>query len=744
MPRSVAATLLLIFFGAHLGLLPRTLEDLDSINFALGVRQFDVSRHQPHPPGYPVFIALAKVSTRAVRAAGFEAAAPRGLAIWSAVAGVASLPALLLFFRALERRERIAWWATAVTAAAPLFWSTALRPLSDMTGFAFAIAAQALSALALRRAIDPGDASPGGLSAERAVILAGLLAGIAAGVRVQTAVLTVPLLLLALFAPGTGLSPRSRILAIGATAAGVLLWAIPLLIVSGGLTAYLQALGTQAGEDFSGVVMLWTHRQVRVAAHAVLDSFVWPWGWRLGIVVCALAAIGAVRIVWRAPRVAALLIVAFGPYAVFHLLFQETATVRYALPLLPVVSYAAIAALEGRFTFAVPVGAAAIAAASLVVSLPASATYAREGAPIFRLFDDMTATAHGGDRVDTIAMHAAARRAAEWAAPVLPARVAKAPHGREWLTLVALWRARPTERVWFAADSKRTDLALFDPQTRDLARSYRWGFLEPPIVGGARPGNVDWHRMQPPGWMLDRGWSLTAEVGGVTASDRLGPHVAPAVAWIKRRDQELTLLLGGRHLGSAGSGPVTLRLSFNGSPLVSWPLPPGFFLKREIINAVPGTNSGYLPLEVVAESASHTPVSLEQFDVQGPGVPMFGYGDGWHEPEYNLELGRAWRWTSERSVLWVRPIGRTVALRLVGESPLRYFDAAPHVRILVGDREVGGFDPAADFDQVVTLPADLLARADGQVRLESSRFFVPGGGGDQRHLSLRIYAVAVN
>ena len=30
------------------------------INFALGVRSFDVAHHQPHPPGYPIFIAMGK------------------------------------------------------------------------------------------------------------------------------------------------------------------------------------------------------------------------------------------------------------------------------------------------------------------------------------------------------------------------------------------------------------------------------------------------------------------------------------------------------------------------------------------------------------------------------------------------------------------------------------------------------------------------------------------------------------
>src|SRR4029078_4194286 len=91
--RTSSIAFLLLFLALHLALLPRTLEDLDSINFALGVRHFDVAHHQPHPPGYPVYIALSKASTASLRALGIDAAAPRGLAFWSAVGATGSLRA---------------------------------------------------------------------------------------------------------------------------------------------------------------------------------------------------------------------------------------------------------------------------------------------------------------------------------------------------------------------------------------------------------------------------------------------------------------------------------------------------------------------------------------------------------------------------------------------------------------------------------------------------------------------------
>src|SRR4029077_2480758 len=99
-----------------------------------------------------------------------------------------------------------------------------------------------------------------------------------------------------------------------------------------------------------------------------------------------------------------------------------------------------------------------------------------------------------------------------------------------------------------------------------------WGFVEPPFVGGARPDNVDWYHMDAPNWMLDRGWSVTAEVGGVTARDHVTPEAAPAVAWVKRETGETTVLVGGRYLAAAGARPAALDLSLNGRPLAAYQL----------------------------------------------------------------------------------------------------------------------------------------------------------------------------
>ena len=87
---------------------PPALDDIDAVNFTLGVRDFDVAQHQPHPPGYPVFIALGKLSTPVLRAAGVaapEVARPGGV---ERARRTRSL--VLLLLRVVARRSmRIRW-----------------------------------------------------------------------------------------------------------------------------------------------------------------------------------------------------------------------------------------------------------------------------------------------------------------------------------------------------------------------------------------------------------------------------------------------------------------------------------------------------------------------------------------------------------------------------------------------------------------------------------------------------------
>ena len=89
----------------------RSLWEWDEVQFLLAMRDFDVTRHQPHPPGFPVFIALGKLLS-VVAASDF-----RALQSISVVAGMLAFPAVFLLARELR------FGAVTSAAAAALFVS---------------------------------------------------------------------------------------------------------------------------------------------------------------------------------------------------------------------------------------------------------------------------------------------------------------------------------------------------------------------------------------------------------------------------------------------------------------------------------------------------------------------------------------------------------------------------------------------------------------------------------------------
>jgi hypothetical protein len=767
--RTLVGTLAVVVLAAHLAVLPPTLEDLDSVNFALGVRHFDVAQHQPHPPGYPLFIALGKAGTFVLSRAGVAMPDVRGLAIWSALAA-AVLPVLFfIFFSTLigagsgagnrEDAERSAAIATVLTVCSPLFWFTAARPLSDVAGLAAAWAALAALALGsglvfhhVRRTgaenVESQDLTP------RWIVLGAFMAGLSIGFRSQMAMLTMPLLLWVLVAMA-----RARLAAVAAAAAGVAVWALPLVWFSGGPGRYLQALGSQAGEDFSGVVMLWTHPTPRAAVAAFLHTFVRPWDSPiLAGVMLALAAAGGFVLLARSPRVLALVAVTFGPYAVFHLLFQETQTTRYALPLVPLIGCCAAVVLAEAGARTARVVALVLAGASLACVVPASAAYGGSPSPIFALLSEMRLLQERGAQ-PVVGMHrrvfTESRRARLYAGDV-PGTLLTTPRDYEWLELTRAWREGHDGESWFVADPRRTDLALIDRE-HSRTRPYRWPFNGAVYVGGARPDEIDWHILGEPGWFLEHGWALTPETAGIAERDGWGPHRRPSIGWVRRRATDALMMMGGRHLG--GDPPVNVTVSLDDRPLTTMVVRPGFFLDFVSVPSAALTGEGrYARLTVSAtvpgggagsgaEGGGITPkVAIEQFNLQSPDAVQFGFDEGWYEPEYNPRTAQSWRWMSERAVVRVHHAGRNVVMRMSGESPLRYFAQAPRIRVMAGDRVLAELAPTSDFTTEVPIPADALAAANGRIVLSSDRGFVAGeleGTADRRKLAIRVYELAV-
>jgi hypothetical protein len=707
------------FFALHLPYLPRSLEDLDSINFALGLRHFDVAQHQPHPPGYPVFIVAARIAHT------FVASEPRALGLLSLLAATLSVGALPLLFSRFSG-DGGGWWqlvGTAIAITSPLYWFTAVRPLSDATGLAAALACQALTL---------------GAGIPRAVYMAGFAAGLASGLRSQVVWLTAPLLACRV----AGISRRALMGTMALFVAGVLLWLIPLVVLSGGPGAYWRVLSGQGVEDLSGVRMLWTTPTLRELAETLYYAFVAPWGvWPVAVVVLTLAVTGIAALARSGRQALTFALLAFVPYVLFDILFQESYTGRYALPLVVPVAYLASCGLRR-----LPIRPAMAIAAAVVmfdahVGGTSIAAYSRQAAPAFRLLADMSNTRDrpapivAMDRREDLDL----RRATVWLGGSAPAfaRRLPAPPQHEWLQLVKYWNGGGRSPVWFVADPLRTDIHLV--QHAEPAE-YRWRLPYPELVSGVRPNEMDWYRVERPEWYVGEGWALTPEAAGVAAVDRRGPSFGPIEGWVRRDLAGGAVVIGGRNFEPVTRPRLTLSLegtALNATVLKETAVAPGFFLA---VVRLPEVDLGretadYLRLVVSANPAAR--IAVEQFDASAT-RPLVGFGAGWHEQEYDASSGRRWRWLSERGWLTVSARG-PVVLHLEGESPLKYFSHGSRLVARAGDRVV--FDSILGSDFSLAIP--IADPADG-ISLETDQTYVPAERGwrrtqDHRRLGLRIF-----
>ena len=732
--RVAAALGALIFAAAHAPFLPASLEDLDSINFALGVHAFDVANHQPHPPGYPLFIALGKA------AHAFVASDARALALLSLVSGALGVLVLVEWYRRIDGGERAggrAVLAALVAATSPLYWLTASRPLSDVTGLAAALSVQVLTLAA---------------ATESTLMVAGFLAALAAGIRSQVVWLTVPLLAWRLLTEPAGRRGRLAVRVLAAFVAGGLVWGVPLVALTGGPAAYWRVLFAQGAEDLSGVRMLWTTPTLQELVAALNYAFLAPWAvvWVGGIVLGA-AVLGLARL-WREQRSTLIVLsVACGPYLLFDLLFQETVTTRYALPLVVPIAYLAVAGASWLPVRLSAIAVVVLAACSARVGVTSLAEYAREPAPAFRMLGDLQAVHTLAPALrPVLAMHRREafdlRRPIAWLGSAMPPvdRQLAAPPKHEWLEMVKYWNEGGRDLVWFVADPLRTDLALVDHGHRPNG-SYRWPLSYPILLGGVRPDSMDWFALQPPGWYLGEGWALTPETAGLAQEDGKGPGRAPIVGWIRRRPEAAVLMIGGRNLSL--NGPVAHAwVAIDGRTIDELSVAPGFFLKTIELPAGALTGSGdYATITIGADSDRF---AIEQFDAQSADRVVAGYDEGWQEPEYKPSTGLLWRWMSERAVVRVHTAGRDAVLTLNGEPPSIYFSRPSRVRVSAGGRVLYDAPFSDSLALQVRIPAELLPAGDHAITIESDQMYVPAERSwrsrDLRHLALRVYQLRVD
>jgi hypothetical protein len=747
-PAAAVAVVALAVCLAHLPYLGQAPDDLDSINFALGLRSFDVTRNQPHPPGAPVYIGLGKASVAAAEWLGLEphplaGIEPIALTLVAAISGGVLTIALWGLFGAMSAGLRdprhVPWIAAALAIACPLTWLLAARPMSDVPGLAAATLAQAL----LLR------------SGRRTLVLGAAIAGVAAGIRIQAAMLTVPLLAIRLWREQRDDERRAIVQPAAACAIVILAWSAIVAFHGGGPAAYAQTLVQQAREDLSSSALVWWAPSVPHTARALAYAAAFPWGSApFAVLVLGLAVAGvAVMVISRAWRELGTIALLWGPYAVFHFGVHDPATVRYALPFVPPVAYAAARALSSLPRRGAAIAATAVLALTLASSVRALDTSSAAGSPLFRLAADMGERARSMTTPPLVLSHLAPgialRRVEELLPERAPWRWIRPKRDREWLQIAKAWRSGTVDRLWFVASARRADLALVDPRSLRLLREYR----QPPearwLLSGLRPAALNWYEIRRPNWIALEGWALTPETAGIATRDGKGPHLAPIAALVRPLDRPAIIVVGGRHVGPPGSAAARVTVELAGREIDRFEANAidRTFLRTIVVPpAHPARDYAQLTIGSTTTDGAVVPVAIEQFDYQPADTVVFAYGDGWHEMELNPRTGLRWRWTAANADLRIHAPG-DVRVSLTGESPRRYFRRPARLIVRAGDTVLAERDLLGDYHEDVCVPGGLLQATHGRLTVATDRTFVPrkrSGSPDARELGLRVFAVDVS
>jgi hypothetical protein len=204
---------------SRLPFMTQTLYAFDSANYALAVRDFyNVAFHQPHPPGYPLYVFFARAIDLVVDDAN-RSLILEGIA-WSAVAVAATIGLARSMF------GRTAGLLAGVLLLCTVgFWGygEVAYPYVALAGETAALAWLAHSVLAGHK---------------RLIVVLGLIWAVSAGVRWDAAVFCLPLGLWAL----ANVSWRLRLASVSLAVLVVVAWAVPMIALTGGWDVYRQVL----------------------------------------------------------------------------------------------------------------------------------------------------------------------------------------------------------------------------------------------------------------------------------------------------------------------------------------------------------------------------------------------------------------------------------------------------------------------------------------------------------------------
>lgn len=304
-----------LFVGFVLLRLPFRSEFLvnwDAVNFALGVEEFDVVHHQPHPPGYIGYVLLARGLW------WLTGDANTSLTLLSVLAGGLAPAALYVLARRFTTRGH-ALAAAVLFGTAPLVWYYSSVALTYL--LAAAVTLVVVWACHVARTERSG----------RHLLGVGVLLAALGALRQTDLVLMLPLAVYAAWPFGRRAQVTAGALFSALTAA----WMVPLIWVSGGPIAYLR-LSAELADLAGGSTWIFSLNVVGLLQNLSLVAFGIVLGMSVGLFVLPVALWRRVRPLRGLGHEDRRMLLLWAAPALVTYLFLHTGQMGYVLLVLPI------------------------------------------------------------------------------------------------------------------------------------------------------------------------------------------------------------------------------------------------------------------------------------------------------------------------------------------------------------------------------------------------------------------------
>jgi hypothetical protein len=313
----VALGLFLLCIVTRLMAIPASLWEWDDILFARALHKYDITVHSPHPPGFPVFVAMAR--------ALYWVTDNEHSALTTVAFIFASLvaPALFYFYRTISLDRRLALAGALLGSFAPNVWVHGGAGRSD--GVAFTLGIIGLT-LVIR-----------GFQSQRSLIAGCAVFGLSMGVRTTLLPVMGPIIAVVFIARLRRHEWRSVAVALAVGTLCIIVWYVPMVYY---LTwsKYNFAV-KQHSQGIFEADALFTHMQtLSIVLYRLQRFFVDVWGakWIMQIFY-AFSALGLSALaIERQWRTISLMLAAFLPYLIFtFVLNAPVGGPLYSLPYIP-------------------------------------------------------------------------------------------------------------------------------------------------------------------------------------------------------------------------------------------------------------------------------------------------------------------------------------------------------------------------------------------------------------------------